>query len=136
MTAKHKALVFEGLYASCGIKNKQSIKLSDQRVIPFVEECSGLAGYFIIDKDEDYNSMDYIDYNLFLISDDRENGFKSTIINEKEEIIGKEKIWNFVSTSGNDDRKYEGTTVDDKKYYFNIKDNQIVDLIEVEKNIK
>lgn len=60
MTAKHKALVFEGLYASCGIKNKQSIKLSDQRVIPFVEECSGLAGYFIIDKDEDYNSMDYI----------------------------------------------------------------------------
>ena len=83
-----------------------------------------------------YNSMDYIDYNLFLISDDRENGFKATIINEKEEIIGKEKIWNFVNTSGNDDRKYEGKTVDDKKYYFNIRDNQIIDMLEVEKNIK
>lgn len=83
-----------------------------------------------------YNSMDYIDYNLFLISEDRENGFKATIINEKEEIIGKEKIWNFIVTTGNDDRKYKGKTVDDKRYYFNIKDNQIVDMIEVDENIK
>jgi len=59
MTAKQKALVFEGLYAADGRTNQLSIQTSDSRVIQLIEECSGLAGYFITSKNEGYNSTNY-----------------------------------------------------------------------------
>ena len=59
MTAKQKALLFEGLYAADGRTNQYSIQTSDTRVIQLIEECSGLAGYFITIKKEGYNTTNY-----------------------------------------------------------------------------
>lgn len=76
-----------------------------------------------------YKSIEYVDYNLFLISDDVDNGIFATIINEKEEVIGEEKIWRYISTLGKNGRKYEGEKMNGEKVYFNIKDGKIVDVI-------
>lgn len=56
-------------------------------------------------------------------------GFK----NEKGKIIGEEKNWKQVcQTYRNKSKyKYEASTMDGKYYVFNIKDNNIVDMLEI-----
>jgi hypothetical protein len=102
----------------------------------------GYAGVydFILDKEiiapNKYHAIDIIDYNLFSISDYVESMTYQTLINEKEEIIGKEKYWYQVYRIYNDNSnyKYHGSTMDDKYYVFNIKDNKIVDQMEISRD--
>ena len=80
-----------------------------------------------------YHDIEIIDYNLFVVSDDVENMYYGTLINEKEEIIGEEKYWSQVCKTFRDNSKYkyQASTMDKKYYVFNIRDNKIVDLLEV-----
>jgi len=59
LSTKHKALLFEGLYAADGRTKDYSIQTSDSRVIELIEECAGMAGYFITIKRDGYNSTNY-----------------------------------------------------------------------------
>lgn len=80
-----------------------------------------------------YHDIEIINYNLFVVSDDVENMLNGTLINEKEQIIGEEKDWNQVCHTYKDNSKYnyQSSTMDKKYYVFNIKDNKIVDLLEI-----
>lgn len=80
-----------------------------------------------------YHDIEIIDYNLFVVSDDVENMSYGTLINDKDQIIGKEKCWDQVCHIYNDSskHKYQASTMDNKYYVFNIKDNKIVDLLEI-----
>lgn len=99
----------------------------------------GYAGVydFILDKEiiapNKYHEIEIVDYNLFSISDDVENMTYQTLINEKEEIIGPEKYWNQVCHTYHDKNKYkyQASTMDGKYYVFNIKDNKIIDQMEI-----
>ncbi len=100
----------------------------------------GYAGIFdlMLNKEiiapNKYKDIDYIEKDLFVISDDFDNGMNATIINKDEEIIGKEKIWHSIFINENTGKyRYKGETMDGKYWYFNIKDKQIVDMIEVSK---
>ena len=74
-----------------------------------------------------------VDHNLFIVSNDVENALYGTLINEKGKIIGEEKNWKQVcQTSRNKSKyKYEASAMDGKYYVFNIKDNNIVDMLEI-----
>lgn len=99
----------------------------------------GYAGVYdlILNKEiiapNKYHDIEIIDYNLFVVSDDVENMYYGTLINEKEEIIGKEKYWSQICRTYHDSSKYkyQASTMDKKYYVFNIKDNKIVDLLEI-----
>ena len=52
MTAYHQALAFKGLYAADGHTKQNRIVTSDPRVELFIEETSGLAGYYISSSSE------------------------------------------------------------------------------------
>lgn len=100
---------------------------------------SGYAGVYDfslnkeIIKPDKYHHIEIEDYNLFLVSDDVENYSNGTLINEKGIIIGEEKIWDQVCHTFNDSKKYkyQASTMDRKYYVFNIKDNKIVDQLEI-----
>jgi len=87
-------------------------------------------------KPEKYHEMEIIDYNLFLVSDDIENSLYGTLINEKEEIIGKEKYWDQVCHTFRKNSKYnyQASSMDKKYYVFNIENNTIVDLLEISRD--
>lgn len=97
----------------------------------------GLAGVFDLKLNQEiikpqYKAIDYLDYNYFIISDDHEYNTNATIINEKNKIIGDKNVWRNVSISDdNNERRYEGETMSGKKYRFNIRDNAIVELLEI-----
>ena len=80
-----------------------------------------------------YRQIEIVDYNLFLVSDDVDNYYNATLINENDQIIGKENEWDSVSKrfESPKDYIYCGKTMDGKYYRFNIKNNKIVDLIEI-----
>lgn len=47
-----KIHLFNGYYAADGAKNSNRLATSDTRLCDFIEECSGLAGYYISSKNE------------------------------------------------------------------------------------
>ena len=47
MTPEHKALAFKGYYAADGAVDSNRLATADERLKPFIEETSGLAGYYI-----------------------------------------------------------------------------------------
>ncbi len=89
-------------------------------------DSEGLAGVYDLKLNKEiinpqYKVIDYLDYNLFIISDDYEYSRNATIINSKNEIIGEEKIWKFLYKNSNEDKlNYKGETMDGKHYKFNI----------------
>lgn len=100
----------------------------------------GYAGVYDISlqkeiiKPNKYHNIEIIDNNLFKVSDDVENYFYGTLINEKDEVIGDEKIWNNLGIiNSKSNYKYKGKTMDEKFYLFNIRNNSIVDKIEISK---
>lgn len=121
------------------IENDQLVVYKDRERFP-IDSTVGYAGIYDfklnkeIIKPNKYREMDYLDYNIFLVSDDEDNMEYATIINQKGEVIGKEKIWDLVfkvdNTKGH---QYEGKTMNKRYYYFNIKDSKIVDQVEITK---
>lgn len=102
-------------------------------------DTKGFAGVYdfninkMIIEPDIYAEMEYLDYNIFLVSDDIEDMSKATIINNKKQIIGEEKIWESVyRTYSNKQYKYQGKTMDGKMYKFNIVGCEIVDKIEID----
>ena len=47
LSVKGKQLAFHGYYAADGATNANKITTSDDRLLPFIMDCSGLAGYYI-----------------------------------------------------------------------------------------
>lgn len=47
MTAEHRALCFKGYYAADGARDGNSVSTEDDRICLFIEETSGIAGYYI-----------------------------------------------------------------------------------------
>lgn len=100
---------------------------------------SGYSGVYdlLLDKEiiapNKYYEIEIVDHNLFIVSNDVENALYGTLINEKGKIIGEEKNWKQVcQTSRNKSKyKYEASAMDGKYYVFNIKDNNIVDMLEI-----
>lgn len=99
----------------------------------------GFAGVYdfnlnkeIISPDK-YKQIEIVDYNLFIVSDDVENYYNSTLINECGQIIGKENEWKSILKRFNTpkDYIYSGRTMNGKCYRFNIIDDKIQDLIEI-----
>lgn len=99
----------------------------------------GYSGVYDLSLDKEiiapnkYHEIEIVDHNLFVISDDVENMLYGTLINEKEEVIGQEKIWDQVCHTYHDNSKYkyQASTMDGKYYVFNIKDNKLIDLLEI-----
>ena len=119
------------------IENDQLVVYEDRERFP-LDTTVGYAGIYDfklnkeIIKPNKYREMDCLDYNIFLVSDDEDNMEYATIINQKEEIIGKEKIWNYVLRISNEKGyQYEGKTMDKRHYYFNIENSKIVNQVEI-----
>ena len=102
------------------------------------DDSKGYAGVYdfnlnkVIIEPNTYRDLDYLDYNLFIASNDVENSYNATIINDKMDIIGKAGIWDLVFINRNNSKyKFKGKTMDKKYYYFNIKDEQMIDMQEI-----
>jgi ribonucleoside-triphosphate reductase len=59
LTPRQKAFLFLGLYSADGRHNSVNIVSSDERVIELIEECAGMAGYYITSKKEEYHDTNY-----------------------------------------------------------------------------
>ena len=101
-------------------------------------DSEGLVGVYDLKLNREiiapqYKDIDYLDYNLFIISDDPEYSRNATIINSNNEIIGEEKNWKSLYKESDEGKYiYKGETMDGKCYKFNIVGKEIVDRIEVE----
>ena len=84
----------------------------------------------LINPNDNYKSLEIIRRNIFLVSSDSQSGYFATIINEKEEIIGENNVWESVfnnrDDSSNKQFEFEGTLMTGEKKLFNIKDNKII----------
>lgn len=104
-----------------------------------INDSKGYAGIYdfnlneVIIEPNQYKDIDYLDYNIFIVSDDVENSFNATIINSNNEIIGEKEIWDMVCKNyHNKQYSYKGKTMDGKRFYFNIVDNKIIDMKEID----
>ena len=59
LSARQKALMFLGYYAADGSKSNSRVYVSDDRICTFIEECAGLAGYYITSVTETYHDTNY-----------------------------------------------------------------------------
>ena len=59
MTPELRAIAFKGYYAADGATNANELSTSDERLCLFIEEVSGLAGYYISSKREEIRDTQY-----------------------------------------------------------------------------
>lgn len=59
LTARQKAFMFLGYYSADGRQTNSSVYVSDDRMCDFIEDCSGLAGYYITSMSESYRDTNY-----------------------------------------------------------------------------
>lgn len=59
LSPHHKAILFYGLMAADGRTNANNIVTADDRIMELIEECSGIGGYFITSKTEQYLDTPY-----------------------------------------------------------------------------
>lgn len=72
-----------------------------------------------------YPYLEIVNNNIFLVSDDSDNGFNATLINDKEEAISDIKF-RHVSQDLDDDSLYEGSLDTETKFKFRIEKNQLI----------
>lgn len=102
------------------------------------EDNDGYTGIYDIElnkeiiKPNKYKTIEVLKRNLFLRSQDRDYGENATLFNEKEEIIGEENMWEIVYKSHNKEFEFQGKYMTGEKIFFNIKNNQIVDVKRIE----
>lgn len=120
------------------IENNQLIVYKDRERTELEDKSIGYAGIYDfklnkeIIKPNKYRELEYLDYNIFLTSDDTKYMEYASIIDNKGKIIGKEKMWQLVFKLDNvEGYKYRGRTMNNEFYYFNIKNSKIVDMLKI-----
>lgn len=97
LNPNEKSLVFKGYYSADGNRDRNSISTTDERVANMIEEISGIAGYYIMNKKETIRTTNYKENAKFInfkfLTETKQNyGWKVKNI-ESYQNGNKKQVW-------------------------------------------